>query len=90
MQSQQRAQLLIQRRFRHHPAAITQREGEAVQLLFLPGHLQRAQMPPVHLRLLARCRLEAPHGHDSFLFPVPEYHRTVAGFLDRLEAARAR
>lgn len=28
--------------------------------------------------------LSAPHGHDSFLFPVPEYHRTVAGFLDRL------
>ncbi|MDW5595086.1 homoserine O-acetyltransferase [Conexibacter stalactiti] len=34
--------------------------------------------------------LSAPHGHDSFLFPVPEYHRTVAGFLDRLAAARAR
>lgn len=28
--------------------------------------------------------LSAPHGHDSFLFPVPEYHRTVAGFLDQL------
>lgn len=25
----------------------------------------------------------SPHGHDSFLLPVPEYHRTVAAFLDR-------
>ena len=32
--------------------------------------------------------LSAPHGHDSFLFPIPEYHRTVAGFLDQLGAAR--
>jgi homoserine O-acetyltransferase len=32
--------------------------------------------------------LSAPHGHDSFLFPIPEYHRTVAGFLDQLKAAR--
>jgi len=28
--------------------------------------------------------VSAPHGHDSFLMPVPEYHRTVSGFLDRL------
>lgn len=28
--------------------------------------------------------LSAPHGHDSFLFPLPEYHRTVAGFVDQL------
>ena len=27
--------------------------------------------------------VESPHGHDSFLLPIPEYHRTVAGFLDR-------
>src|SRR6266849_3341812 len=65
VQPQQRAQLLVQRCFRHHPAAVTQREGEAVQLLLLPGHLQRAQMSPIHLRLLARSRLEAPHRHDS-------------------------
>jgi homoserine O-acetyltransferase len=32
--------------------------------------------------------ISAPHGHDSFLFPVPEYHRTVAGFLDQLAAER--
>ena len=25
----------------------------------------------------------SPHGHDSFLLRIPEYHRTVAGFLDR-------
>lgn len=28
--------------------------------------------------------ISAPDGHDSFLFAAPEYHRTVAGFLDRL------
>ena len=27
--------------------------------------------------------IESPFGHDSFLLEVPEYHRTVAGFLDR-------
>ena len=27
--------------------------------------------------------IESPHGHDSFLLPVPEYHRTVAAFVDR-------
>lgn len=26
----------------------------------------------------------SPHGHDSFLLDIPEYHRTVAGFLDRV------
>ncbi len=28
--------------------------------------------------------IRSPHGHDSFLLEVPEYHRTVAGFMDRL------
>jgi homoserine O-acetyltransferase len=28
--------------------------------------------------------IASPHGHDSFLLPIPEYHRTVAAFLDRL------
>jgi homoserine O-acetyltransferase len=28
--------------------------------------------------------IRSPFGHDSFLLEVPEYHRTVAGFLDRL------
>jgi homoserine O-acetyltransferase/O-succinyltransferase len=27
--------------------------------------------------------IESPFGHDSFLLEVPEYHRTVAGFLER-------
>jgi homoserine O-acetyltransferase len=27
--------------------------------------------------------IESPYGHDSFLLAIPEYHRTVAGFLDR-------
>ena len=28
--------------------------------------------------------IESPHGHDSFLLPVPEYHRTVAAFIERM------
>jgi len=33
--------------------------------------------------------ISSPHGHDSFLFAdPPEYHRTVAGYLDRLAAQR--
>lgn len=33
--------------------------------------------------------ISAPMGHDSFLMPIPEYHRTIAGFVDRLlEEAR--
>ena len=28
--------------------------------------------------------IPSPHGHDSFLLTVPEYHRTVAAFLDRV------
>jgi homoserine O-acetyltransferase/O-succinyltransferase len=31
----------------------------------------------------------SPHGHDSFLLEVPEYHRTVAAFLDRVARDRA-
>jgi homoserine O-acetyltransferase/O-succinyltransferase len=30
----------------------------------------------------------SPHGHDSFLLEVPEYHRTVAAFLDRVARER--
>lgn len=26
----------------------------------------------------------SPHGHDSFLLEVPDYHRTVAAFLERM------
>ncbi len=29
--------------------------------------------------------IRSPHGHDSFLLEIPEYHRTVAGFMDRLD-----
>lgn len=33
--------------------------------------------------------ISSPHGHDSFLFAdPPEYHQTVARYLDRLAAAR--
>jgi homoserine O-acetyltransferase/O-succinyltransferase len=30
--------------------------------------------------------IESPHGHDSFLLVVPEYHRTVAAFMRRMES----
>jgi homoserine O-acetyltransferase len=33
--------------------------------------------------------IESPWGHDSFLLVVPEYHRTVARFLDRMERESA-
>ena len=26
--------------------------------------------------------IASPHGHDSFLLPVPEYHETVRTFLE--------
>ena len=26
--------------------------------------------------------IPSPHGHDSFLLDVPEYHRTVAAYLE--------
>jgi homoserine O-acetyltransferase len=32
--------------------------------------------------------VHSPHGHDSFLLEVPEYHRTVAAFLDRVARER--
>jgi len=37
-----------------------------------------AHRVPVTFREIA-----SPHGHDSFLLEVPEYHRTVAAYLDR-------
>src|SRR3989441_3562845 len=72
--AQQRAQLLVQRRFGHHPPAVAQREGKTPKLLLLAFHLERPQMAPVHLRLLARWRLESSYGHGSrrgSLWPQP-------------------
>ena len=40
-----------------------------------------AHRVPVTFREIA-----SPHGHDSFLLEVPEYHRTVASFMRRMEA----
>lgn len=34
--------------------------------------------------------IPSPWGHDSFLLPLPEYHRTVAGFLRQLHASGER
>jgi homoserine O-acetyltransferase len=31
---------------------------------------------------VARREIASPHGHDSFLLPVPEYHQAVRAFLD--------
>jgi homoserine O-acetyltransferase len=33
--------------------------------------------------------IPSPHGHDSFLLEIPEYHRTVAAYLDRLHRETA-
>ncbi len=38
---------------------------------------------PVTFREIA-----STHGHDSFLFAIPEYHETVTGFIDRLASER--
>ncbi len=38
---------------------------------------------PVTFREIA-----SPHGHDSFLFPIPDYHETVTGFMGRLARQR--
>lgn len=45
-------------------------------------HLARAGVPATFREIAS------PWGHDSFLLEVPEYHRTVRGFLDRLAAER--
>ena len=36
-----------------------------------------------HLPVTFR-EIASPHGHDSFLLEVPEYHRTMATFMSRL------
>ncbi len=38
---------------------------------------------PVTFREIA-----STHGHDSFLFAIPDYHETVAGFINRLAVQR--
>jgi len=38
---------------------------------------------PVTFREIA-----SPHGHDSFLFPIPDYHETVTEFMERLASQR--
>jgi homoserine O-acetyltransferase len=40
-----------------------------------------AHRVPVTFREIA-----SPHGHDSFLLVVPEYHRTVSSFMRRMES----
>ena len=32
--------------------------------------------------------ISSSHGHDSFLFAIPDYHETVSGFMDRLAGER--
>ena len=53
----------------------TAHSREIVQML-------AAHRVPVSFREIA-----SPHGHDSFLLVVPEYHRTVANFLQRVDTA---
>ena len=33
--------------------------------------------------------ISSSHGHDSFLFPTPDYHETVASYMDRLAGQAA-
>ena len=70
---QQRAQLLVERRFGHHRPAIAQRECETIQHPLLTIHLDSAQVSPVHLRLLARRCFE------------PSYRDAVCRFALRLQ-----
>lgn len=52
---------------------------------FSTGHARemagelRAAGAPVTFR-----EISSPHGHDSFLFPTPDYHQTLASYIDRL------
>ena len=55
----------------------TAHSREVVQVL-------AAHRVPVTFREIA-----STHGHDSFLLVIPEYHRTVANFLDRSPERRA-
>jgi homoserine O-acetyltransferase/O-succinyltransferase len=55
----------------------TSHSREIVQVL-------SAHRVPVSFR-----EISSPHGHDSFLLVIPEYHRTVASFLRRAEARPA-
>lgn len=40
-----------------------------------------------HGAQVAFREVESPHGHDSFLREIPDYHRTVGAFLARAHAA---
>ena len=73
--------------------AIEQLRGSRTRFLVLSFDTDW-RFPTVHSREIERMLLaarvpvtfreiESPHGHDSFLLPVPEYHRTVAAFIER-------
>lgn len=47
----------------------------------MTGELRAARAP------VTFQEISSPHGHDSFLFDTPDYHRTVAGYIDRLASA---
>jgi hypothetical protein len=81
MQAQQRPQLLVHRRLGDHDAAIAEGESEPPELPLLALPPDRPQMPPVHLRLLPRWRLEPPHRHHlrrRALRPQPVREQRVA------------
>ena len=54
---------------------------------FDTGHSREiVKVLAAHERPVTFREIRSPHGHDSFLLEVPEYHRTVAGFMDRVSA----
>ena len=54
---------------------------------FPTGHSREIERMLIAARVPVTFReIESPHGHDSFLLPVPEYHRTVAAFVARQQA----
>jgi homoserine O-acetyltransferase/O-succinyltransferase len=38
-----------------------------------------------HRRSVSYTIIDSPHGHDSFLLPIPHYHALMAAYFDRIE-----
>jgi hypothetical protein len=84
---QQRPQLLVQRRLRHHGSAVAQRKCEAPNSPFYPVDINAAQVSPVHLRLHSRWSLKAAHRHHARRFPLRLqilFHGAIAATITAL------
>ena len=67
---QQGLEFLVGRQPSIHGAGVPQRQHKAPDRRALPLVLERAQMAPIGLRLLARWGLKPPHGHRASGFPL--------------------